>query len=115
MNLEIADYFSPGRTLELYAERGAARDLTTSVAWGLYALLLLDIGVSRGRVLRFVSLAFMLLTITKVFLYDLSSLRGLYQVLSFLGLALSLIMVSLLYQRFVFRTSDKDAPGGPSP
>ena len=79
------------------------------MSWGLYALLLLGIGMwRRSRVLRFVSLGFMLLTITKVFLYDLSSLKGLYQVLSFLGLALSLIMVSLLYQRFVFRAP---APG----
>ena len=46
-------------------------------------------------------LAFLVLTVVKVFLYDLSSLRGLYRVLSFLGLGVSLILVSLLYQRFV--------------
>ena len=54
------------------------------------------------RALRFVSLGFMLLTIAKVFLYDLSNIHGIYRPLSFLGLAVSLIVVSLLYQRFVF-------------
>jgi len=92
------------RYLELQWERRDDRDLTTSVAWGLYALALLIIGMWRKvKPLRFISLGFMLLTIGKVFLYDLSSLTGLHRILSFLGLAVALIAVSLLYQRFVFR------------
>jgi uncharacterized membrane protein len=55
-----------------------------------------------SRALRFVSLGFLLLTVAKVFLYDLAALEGLYRILSFLGLGVSLILVSLLYQRFVF-------------
>jgi uncharacterized membrane protein len=43
------------------------------------------------------------LTIGKVFLYDLGQLRDLYRVASLVGLAVSLILVSLAYQRFVFR------------
>ncbi len=104
INLQIADYFSPGRYLELTGERGYARDLTTSLAWGLYAMSLLVIGVWRRiPALRQVSLGFLLLTVAKVFLFDLSNLGGLYRVLSFLGLGLGLILVSLFYQRFVFR------------
>ena len=104
INLEIADAFSSGRYVEFSWEHSYARDLTVSLSWGLYALLLLSIGMwQRSRALRFVSLGFMLLTIGKVFLYDLSNIRGIYRPLSFLGLALSLIVVSLLYQRFVFR------------
>jgi uncharacterized membrane protein len=73
-----------------------------SAAWAIYAVALLLIGIWRDvRSLRFVSLAFLLLTVAKVFLYDLSTLQGLYRVLSFLGLAAALILVSLLYQRFV--------------
>jgi uncharacterized membrane protein len=41
------------------------------------------------------------LTVAKVFIYDLSALSGLYRILSFLGLGIALILVSLLYQRFV--------------
>ncbi|MBI5686624.1 MAG: DUF2339 domain-containing protein [Verrucomicrobia bacterium] len=104
INLEIADYYSVGRYLEFHWSRRYDRDLTTSVAWGLYALALLVIGMWRRiKPLRFISLGFMLLTIGKVFLYDLSSLTGLHRILSFLGLAVALIAVSLLYQRFVFR------------
>ncbi|MBM3887886.1 MAG: DUF2339 domain-containing protein [Verrucomicrobia bacterium] len=104
INLEIADYFSTGRYLEISWERRYDRDLTTSVAWGVYALALLIIGLwRRTKPLRFISLGFMVLTIGKVFLYDLSSLTGLHRVLSFLGLAVALVAVSVLYQRFVFR------------
>ncbi len=103
INLEIADAFSSGRYVEFSWEHSYARDLTVSLAWGIYALLLLSIGMwQRSRALRFVSLGFMLLTIAKVFLYDLSNIHGIYRPLSFLGLAVSLIVVSLLYQRFVF-------------
>ena len=44
-----------------------------------------------------------MLTIGKVFLYDLGELKDLYRVASLVGLAFSLILVSLAYQRFVFR------------
>jgi uncharacterized membrane protein len=102
INLEIADYFSQGRFVEFSFERQMDRDLTMSVAWGLYAMTLLVIGVWRRiRALRLVGLAFLSLTVGKVFLFDLSNLTGVYRILSFLGLAVSLILVSLLYQRFV--------------
>jgi uncharacterized membrane protein len=104
LNLEIIDFFSAGRYVELSVERHFGRDLTMSVAWGLYALGLLLVGIwRRVRPLRFVSLGFLVLTAAKVFLYDLSALEGVYRILSFLGLGVALIMVSLLYQRFVLR------------
>lgn len=104
INLEIADAFSAGRYVDWSWEHSYARDLTVSLSWGLYGLVLLSIGMwKKSRALRFVSLGFMMLTIAKVFLYDLSNIRGIYRPLSFLGLAVSLIIVSLLYQRFVFK------------
>jgi uncharacterized membrane protein len=105
INLEIADYYSVGRYVEVDLSRHLARDLTRSCAWGLYALVLLGAGLWRGnRALRLVSLGFLLLTVGKVFLYDLGQLDGLYRIMSFLALGLSLIVVSLLYQRFVARS-----------
>ena len=84
-------------------ERRLDRDLAMSVAWGLYAVALLMLGLwRRVPALRYVSLGFLVLTVAKVFLYDLANLTGLYRILSFLGLGVSLILVSLLYQRFVF-------------
>ena len=104
INLSIVDFFSTGTTLTLTFERAAARDLTTSLAWAVYAVVLLAIGIARGwAVLRWISLAFLVLTIGKVFLYDLGELEDLYRVASLVGLAVSLILVSLVYQRFVFQ------------
>lgn len=114
INLEIADAFSSGRYVEFSWDHSYARDLTVSLAWGLYGLLLLSIGMwQKSRALRFVSLGFMLLTIAKVFLYDLSNIHGIYRPLSFLGLAVSLIVVSLLYQRFVFQREPETAKQSP--
>ena len=104
INLTIFDFFSAGPQLAISFERMAARDLSLSLAWALYALLLLAIGVNRQNVgLRWISLAFLVLTIGKVFLHDLGELEDLYRVASLVGLAFSLILVSLAYQRFVFR------------
>ena len=104
INLAIADWFATGTTLVVTFERLPARDLATSITWALYALLLLGIGMARHSIgLRWVSLGLLLVTITKVFVYDLGELRDLYRVASLLGLAVSLMLVSLAYQRFVFR------------
>lgn len=103
INLTVLDFFSQGRPLVLTLDRDPARDLTLSIAWTLYAMTLLALGVAKRRVgLRWVSLVFLLLALGKVFLYDLGELQDLYRVASLAGLAMSLICVSLLYQRFVF-------------
>ena len=84
------------------------------MSWVLYALTLLITGMRQsGRGQRFFSLGLMLLTVGKVFLYDLAKVGGIYRALSFLGLAVSLFVVSLLYQRLAFRTA-KD-PSKPAP
>jgi uncharacterized membrane protein len=95
-----------GEWLDVTFARLPARDLTTSIAWALYALILLGLGVGRRSLaLRWASLGLLLVTIAKVFLHDLGELRDLYRVASLLGLAVSLILVSRAYQRFVFRDS----------
>jgi uncharacterized membrane protein len=117
INLSIADWFGTGPYLTISWERLPAKDLATSIAWAVYALILLAVGMKRDSgALRWVSLFFLVLTIGKVFLYDLGQLKDLYRVISLLGLALSLIAVSLAYQRFVFRRASGTpavAPRGP--
>lgn len=104
LNLEIADYFSTSRYVEVSWDRRYAKDLTTSLAWGAYAMALLALGVWRAQAaLRKVALGVLVLTVGKVFLVDLASLEGGYRVLSFLGLGIALVAVSFLYQRFVLR------------
>ncbi len=109
INLTIFDFYSTGSELTLSLDRLAARDLTLSLAWAVYALVLLGIGFRRDSVgLRWVSLAFLVLTIGKVFLHDLGELEDLYRVASLVGLAVSLILVSFAYQRFVFRKRESE-------
>lgn len=110
LNLAIFDAFAEGTTLTIDLERRPSRDLTLSLGWAAYAGVLSAIGMlKRSRGLRWVSLAIWLLTVGKVFLYDLGQLRDLYRVLSLLGLAVSLIAISLAYQRYVF--NDKSRKG----
>ncbi|HZF51586.1 MAG TPA: DUF2339 domain-containing protein [Polyangiaceae bacterium] len=103
LNLAILDAFARGPELEIALEHMPARDLTMSLAWALYALALLALGMKRANAgLRWASLALVLVTAGKVFLYDLAHLGDLYRVASLVGLALSLILISIAYQRFVF-------------
>ncbi len=79
---------------------------TYSAAWALLGTLLLAAGIlTRSIVLRWASLAVMLLTIAKVFLVDTPKLSDIFRVLSFAGLGLSLILLGFLYHYFVFRRS----------
>ena len=104
LNLAVLDWFATGPELSLHLAHVPARDLTLSIVWAVYALALLGFGMAGGSVaLRWLSLSFLVLTIGKVFLYDLGQLKDLYRVASLVGLAVSLLLVSLLYQRFVFR------------
>jgi len=75
-----------------------------SLVWLIYAGLLLILGILRAsEMLRYGSLAVLLITVLKVFLFDMSDLTGLLRAASFLGLGLSLVGIGYLYQRFVFR------------
>jgi hypothetical protein len=109
INLTIADWFATGPSLSLRFGDQPAQRLTVSIVWGIYALILLGFGMARDSLgLRWISLGFLLVTIGKVFLYDLGALQDLYRVASLAGLAVSLILVSLLYQRFVFRKAPQE-------
>jgi uncharacterized membrane protein len=104
INVEVSNHFATGERFRLDFGDRAELDLSLSIAWAIYAIVLLFVGMARkSSILRWVSLILLLATIGKLFLVDLTDLRGLYRVGSFLGLAISLLAVSWLYQRFVFR------------
>jgi len=87
---------------------------TYSVVWLVYAVLLLVLGiVLRRSMLRFASLAVLVVTAVKVFLIDMSGLTDLYRVASFLGLGLSLVGIGYIYQRFVFPRPGEGAASSP--
>ncbi len=104
LNLTVVDWFAVGPALRVAWTRLPARDLSFSLAWATFAVTLLALGMRRGvAALRYASLALLMCTIGKVFLFDLGHLQDLVRVASLVGLAVSLFGVSLAYQRFVFR------------
>jgi uncharacterized membrane protein len=79
---------------------------TYSTAWIIFGGLLLALGIiKQSMALRYASLAVMLLSVAKVFAYDMRHLEDLYRVVSFLGLGISLLLLGFVYQRFVFSGS----------
>jgi len=74
-----------------------------SAAWILFGAGLLAGGMAaRLRLLRLASLAVVLLSVAKVFLFDLRHLEDLWRVGSFLGLGASLLGLAWIYQKWVF-------------
>jgi uncharacterized membrane protein len=100
------------------ATPGARRGLRTeswktqvglSVLWTLYAAVVLAWGfVRRSAPMRYAALGLLGLTIFKVFVVDLASVKTLYRMLSFLLLGVVLLLVGFLYQKISRTTSSVD-------
>ncbi len=113
LTLEVRRFFWPNvMTLSPGTWPGDAEGYAYSAVWTVFALTLLALAIWRGsQALRYASLAVLLVTVAKLFLYDMSDLTGLYRVVSFLGLGLTLIGIGRVYQRYVFaKPSAEDAP-----
>src|SRR5213596_2007903 len=110
VNIEIADYFStPGAvTLTFQFSGNFARDMSYSIAWALFALLLLIVGIrKRTAPGRYASLALLGITVVKLFFHDLSQLEQLYRIGAFVVVAVIAILASFLYQRFLAAAEEK--------
>ena len=104
VNIEIADYFSvPGAAgLTFQFSGNFARDMSYSIAWGLFALLLLIVGMRKKTApVRYASLGLLGVTVLKLFFHDLSQLDQLYRIGAFIVVAIIAILASFLYQRFL--------------
>jgi hypothetical protein len=106
LNIEIADYYATGREITFKFGVSIAQDLTYTIGWLIFGLILLgaciQADIRSGRIAAVVLIA---VTTCKAFLYDMSSLGGLYRVASLVGLAFSLALVALALQKFVLATS----------
>jgi uncharacterized membrane protein len=102
LNIEIADFYAVGPSIMFQFGAGVSQDLTYTIGWLLFGMALLAACIylhhKPGRV---TALALITVTTCKCFLYDLSSLGGLYRIGSILGLAMSLFLVSIALQKFV--------------
>ncbi len=81
-----------------------AESYAYSAVWLVLALALFVAGIRlRRQVVRYAGLGVMTLVVLKVFLWDMSSLEGLYRIASFVGLGLCLVAIGWLYQKFVLK------------
>lgn len=111
VNIEIADYFAEGPTLTFQFSGNFARDMTYSMAWALFALGLLIIGIwKRIAPVRYAAMGLMVVTLLKLFFHDLSQLGQLYRIGAFMVVAVILILASFLYQRFVSFEPKSESP-----
>ena len=116
VNIEIADYFSsPGSTLTFQFSGDFARDMTYSIAWALFALVLLVVGIARRvRTPRYAGLGLLGVTILKLFFHDLARLDQLYRIGAFVAVAAIAMLASFAYQRF-YAAGAKESPEGEKP
>jgi hypothetical protein len=113
VNIEIADYFTaPGTPVLTFEFSGNfARDMSYSIAWAAFSLLLLIAGIwRRNTAVRYASLGLLGVTVLKLFLHDLSQLDQLYRIGAFIAVAVIAIFASFLYQRFLAFPSHGPAP-----
>ena len=77
-----------------------ARELMVSVTWGVYATVVILIGLRRRYApIRYFAIVLFGIALLKVFLVDLETLGGVYRIAGFMVVGLVLLVVSFLYQR----------------
>jgi uncharacterized membrane protein len=107
LNIEIADYFSPpGSTLTFQFSGDFARDMTYSIAWALFALVLLVAGILKKiPAARYAAMALLCITLLKLFFHDFARLGQLYRIGAFIGVAVIAMLASFAYQKFFSTTA----------
>lgn len=102
ITLEVRHLFHPAAMQMPNVPVSDAELWSWSGAWLAYGAALMAVGIRTGKKpLRLAALAIIGLTAAKVFLVDMSGMVGLWRVVSFLGLGLTLISLGAVYRRFV--------------
>jgi uncharacterized membrane protein len=98
-----------GGRIETRFERGHA---AVSALWGVLALMLLYLGLTRRLSLRLAGFALFGVTLAKIFLYDLATLSPVARALSFLAVGAVLLLGGFFYQRFSSDTVGRGEAAG---
>jgi len=86
--------------MEIYRIADSGK-LALSILWGLYAVALLLIGISRSKKhLRISAIVLFAFTLLKVFFYDLSDLGTISRTVVFVSLGILLLVASFLYSKY---------------
>jgi uncharacterized membrane protein len=111
VTLEVRHAFQ-GERLLIGQSTGAPEVWSYSVAWLALGLAFLFYGLWRGSAeARLASAALVVLSVLKVFLYDLTGIGGFWRAFSVICLGAVLIGIGLVYQKLVF--ARPQAPSGP--
>ncbi len=103
VNFEIADYFTPeGSWVRLEFSGDFARDMSYTIAWALFALLLLVAGIARRlRAARYAGIALLGVAFVKLIFHDLARLDQIYRIAAFFVVAIVALAASFLFARFL--------------
>ena len=102
VSLELRHAFQ-GQRLSIWQSTGAPEVWCYSVVWLALGLLLLFYGLWRGSTeARLGSAVLVVLSVLKVFLYDLTGIGGFWRAFSVISLGAVLIGIGLTYQKLVF-------------
>ena len=105
VTLEVRHVFQ-GPRLDAWRSTAAPEQWSYSAAWLLLGIALLAYGILwRSFEARLASAALVLLSVVKVFWFDLAGLTGIWRPLSFIVLGLVLIGIGLAYQTLLFSRS----------
>lgn len=110
LNLEIRRFWQ-GPYIGDWKGASAGETYSYSAAWLVAGLALLAAGLRLDRQgLRAASGILVLLTVLKVFLFDMAELEGVLRAASFMGLGVCLIGIGLFYQRVLGRVRAPTVP-----
>jgi len=106
VNFEIADFFTPaGSYVRLEFSGDFARDMSYTIAWALFALIMIVLGIRhRLRAARYAALVLLGITCLKLFLHDTASLETVWRIAAFAVVSAVALAASFLYQRFLRST-----------
>jgi uncharacterized membrane protein len=104
LNIQIADAFTePGeKYLAIEFSGNFARDMTYTIGWAVFALILLVIGiVLKAKEARYAAIALLVVALIKLFLHDLANIENIFRIAALLCVGVIAFIASFLYQRFV--------------
>lgn len=82
--------------------------LGLSILWGVYALLLIALGIGkRKKYLRILAIIVFGITLIKLFFYDISNLGTIAKTVVFLSLGILLLIISFLYNKYKHIIADE--------
>ena len=84
-----------------FSGAGNQYKLGLSVVWGVYALMLIVLGIrKKQKHLRLAAIVLFLVTLIKLFFYDLADSSTITKTISFISLGVLLLVVSFLYNKY---------------